>query len=292
MPEEAPLLDAPEFDVDGQATVTSGTWSFDCSIAAVMQSEISIAPGMNSISIAPMGFEFSASLISIAASATKCNWNYNLLETETYEWTPYAIEDSTVYVRQTFIGDKDKGGGRCIEEVYGNTTQVYDKKESPDEIAYSRTVIGDTAIASRGKYDLSAKHLELSSDEQVVIRGTKGIQLKDGKDASIEVKDGRFSGTNLTEFACQATGNMQVTSRQSINLLATTKINMDATTAGPPEEPPKQTEAEEQKEAAEQKDEQQETAEEKAARLADRNVSQRLEGFFHKGWKVLEKIIP
>jgi hypothetical protein len=259
---------------EGQATVTSGTWSFDCSIAAVMQSEISIAP---------LAFEVCSSLISIAASATICNWNYNFLPTETYEWTPYAREDSTVYVRQTFIGDKDKGGGRCIEEVYGNTTQVYDKKESTDEIAYSRTVIGDTAIASRGKYDLSAKHLELASDEQVVIRGTQGIQLKDGKDASIEVKDGRFSGTNLTEFACQATGNMQVTSRQSINLLATTKINMDATTAGPPKKPPKPTKA------AEQKEEPQETAQQKADRLANRNVSQRLEGFFHKGWKIVTR---
>jgi len=271
MPEEAPLLDAPEFDVDGQATVTSGTWSFDCSIAAVMQSEISIAPGMNSISIAPMGFEFSASLISIAASATKCNWNYNLLETETYEWTPYATEDSTVYVRQTFIGDKDKGGGKCLEKVYGNIVQEYDKKGSSDPVAYSRTVTGDTAIASVGTYDLSATSLQLSSDEQVVIHGTKGIQLNDGKDASIEVKDGRFSGKNLQAFECQASGNVQLNTAGSVSVLGG-KVLLDST---------------EKKAASQQSSAETETAEDKLARLAKRNASQRVTGAAHKGWKML-----
>jgi hypothetical protein len=271
MSEEAPLFDASAFDVDGQATVTSGTWSFDCSIAAVMQSEISIAPGMNSISIAPLGFEFSSSLISVAASATKCNWNYNLLETETYEWTPYAIEDSTVYVRQTFIGDKDKGGGRCIEEVYGNTTQVYDKKESPDEIAYSRTVTGDTEISSVGKYNLSATSLSLSSTEQAVIYGAKGIQLNDGEDASIEVKDGRFTGKNLKEFDCQAAGNVQVTAKGPVTVMGP-KITFDTASPAasqPPSAPP-------------------ETAEQKKERLAQRTASQRLEGMVHKAGKTLD----
>lgn len=269
MSEEAPLFDASAFDVDGQATVTSGTWSFDCSIAAVMQSEISIAPGMNSISIAPMGFEFSASLISIAASATKCNWNYNLLETETYEWTPYATEDSTVYVRQAFIGDKDKGGGKCLEKVYGNIVQEYDKKGSSDPVAYSRTVTGDTAIASVGTYDLSATRLQLSSDEQVVIHGTKGIQLNDGKDASIEVKDGRFSGKNLQAFECQASGNVQVNTKGNVTMLGS-KVYLDTTSN-----------------AATQSSKKTETAEEKRARLAKRNASQRVTGAAHKGWKML-----
>ena len=270
MAEEAPLFDASAFDVDGQATVTSGTWSFDCSIAAVMQSEISIAPGMNSISIAPLGFEFSASLVSIAASATKCNWNYNLLETETYEWTPYATEESTVFVRQTSIGDENNGGGKCLEKVYGNITQVYDKKGSSDPVAYSRTVTGDTAIASVGKYDLSARSLHLSSDEQAVIHGAKGIQLNDGEDASIEVKDGRFTGKNLKEFDCQAAGNVQVTASGSVSMLGS-KVNLDTTSTAASPPPSAQPE----------------TAQQKADRLKNRTTAQKVNGFFHKGYKML-----
>jgi hypothetical protein len=271
-------LSTPPFDVDGQATVTSGTWSFDCSIAAVMQSEISIAPVMNSISIAPFGFEFSASLISIAVSATMCNWNYNLLPTETYEWTPYAREDSTVYLRQTFIGDKDKGGGKCLEKVYGSIVQEYDKKGSSDEVAYSRTVTGDTEISSVGKYNLSATSLSLSSTEQAVIYGEQGIQLKDGlKDgqaASIEVKDGRFTGKNLKEFDCQAAGNVQVTASGSVSMLGA-KVNLDTASRAEsqsPSEPP-------------------ETAKAKKQRLAERTASERWEGFVHKGKKEAGKAL-
>jgi len=235
------IVDTSPFDADGQASFSTGTWSFDTTVAAVLAGEINVAAMAIEINVGVVTMTLDAAALSVSVSFEPVVFEAILVPSMTIEYTPYADAAEQVLVRHTQVGapGATQAGVVNTEEFFGQSAYFYGIESQPAVTAYQRTCRGDSRVETTGTHECkSGTDLSLSCGNNLSVKGQNQISLlaDDGKECQLTMKKSELSSyAKDTKFAA---GNSITLTAPTLNLLGQQKVTLDAGAPEPPPAPP------------------------------------------------------